>query len=154
MKVMIKKFVLQVLAFSLLETMIFAEEEKSNVVNLTVDQAVEFALKNSNSMKSADIDLAMKERAGKYGWNVLLPTVQATATMSRASEDAVSSNLPADIPIEITESMHWTGIVGVSASWNFSFAYIEQIRIAKKNYEVGQLSFEKSQREIKVNALL
>ena len=38
MKVMIKKFVLQVLAFSLLETMIFAEEEKSNVVNLTVDQ--------------------------------------------------------------------------------------------------------------------
>lgn len=151
MKVMIKKLVLQLLAFSLLETMIFAEEEKSNVVNLTVDQAVEFALKNSNSMKAADIDLAVKERAGKYGWNVLLPTVQATATMSRASEDAVSSILSADISTEITESMHWTGIVGVSATWNFSFAYIEQIRIAKKNYEVGQLSFEKSQREIKVN---
>ena len=149
MKVMIKKFVLQVLAFSLLETMIFAEEEKSNVVNLTVDQAVEFALKNSNSMKSADIDLAMKERAGKYGWNVLLPSVNATATMNRSSSDSLESNRgPAFMQ---TESLHWTGIVGVSASWNFSFAYIEQIRIAKKNYEVGQLSFEKSQREIKVN---
>lgn len=149
MKVMIKKFVLQVLAFSLLETMIFAEEEKSNVVNLTVDQAVEFALRNSNSMKSADIDLAMKERAGKYGWNVLLPSVNATATMNRSSSDSLESKgVPASMQ---TESLHWTGIVGVSASWNFSFAYIEQIRIAKKNYEVGQLSFEKSQREIKVN---
>ena len=149
MKVMIKKFVLQVLAFSLLETMIFAEEEKSNVVNLTVDQAVEFALKNSNSMKSADIDLAMKERAGKYGWNVLLPSVNATATMNRSSSDSLESKgVSASMQ---TESLHWTGIVGVSASWNFSFAYIEQIRIAKKNYEVGQLSFEKSQREIKVN---
>ena len=149
MKVMIKKFVLQLLAFSLLETMIFAEEEKSNAVNLTVDQAVEFALKNSNSMKSADIDLAMKERAGKYGWNVLLPSVNATATMNRSSSDSLESKgVPAFMQ---TESLHWTGIVGVSASWNFSFAYIEQIRIAKKNYEVGQLSFEKSQREIKVN---
>lgn len=151
MKVMIKKLVLQVLAFSLLETMIFAEEEKSNVVNLTVDQAVEFALKNSNSMKAADIDLAMKERAGKYGWNVLLPTVQATATMSRASEDAVSSNLPAGIPIEITESMHWTGIVGLSASWNLSLAYIDQIKAAKAEYEAGKLSWEQTQRETKVN---
>ena len=149
MKVMIKKFVLQLLAFSLLETMIFAEEEKSNAVNLTVDQAVEFALRNSNSMKSADIDLAMKERAGKYGWNVLLPSVNATATMNRSSSDSLESKgVPASMQ---TESLHWTGIVGVSASWNFSFAYIEQIRIAKKNYEVGQLSFEKSQREIKVN---
>lgn len=156
MKVMIKKFVLQVLAFSLLETMIFAEEEKSNVVNLTVDQAVEFALKNSNSMKAADIDLAVKERAGKYGWNVLLPSVNATATMNRSSSDSLESYLKSleskggPAPKQ-TESLHWTGIVGVSASWNFSFAYIEQIRIAKKNYEVGQLSFEKSQREIKVN---
>ena len=149
MKVMIKKFVFQLLAFSLLETMIFAEEEKSNAVNLTVDQAVEFALKNSNSMKSADIDLAVKERAGKYGWNVLLPSVNATATMNRSSSDSLESKgVPASMQ---TESLHWTGIVGVSASWNFSFAYIEQIRIAKKNYEVGQLSFEKSQREIKVN---
>ena len=149
MKVMIKKLVLQLLAFSLLETMIFAEEEKSNVVNLTVDQAVEFALRNSNSMKSADIDLAMKERAGKYGWNVLLPSVNATATMNRSSSDFLESK---EVPASMqTESLHWTGIVGVSASWNFSFAYIEQIRIAKKNYEVGQLSFEKSQREIKVN---
>lgn len=153
MKVMIKKLVLQLLAFSLLETMIFAEEEKSNVVNLTVDQAVEFALKNSNSMKSADIDLAMKERAGKYGWNVLLPSVNATATMNRSSSDSLESSLESKgVPASMqTESLHWTGIVGVSASWNFSFAYIEQIRIAKKNYEVGQLSFEKSQREIKVN---
>ena len=47
--------------------------------------------------------------------------------------------------------MHWTGLFGVSADWTFSFAYIEKIKIAKKGYEVGQISFEKAQREIKVN---
>ncbi|MBQ3825535.1 MAG: TolC family protein, partial [Spirochaetaceae bacterium] len=32
-------------------------------VTLTVDQAVDYALKNSRTLKSADIDLEMKERA-------------------------------------------------------------------------------------------
>ena len=120
-------------------------------VSITVEQAVAHALVYSSSLKSADIDLAIKERAGKNGYSVLLPTVQATATMSRASEDAVSSNLPAGIPIEITESMHWTGIVGLSASWNLSLAYIDQIKAAKAEYEAGKLSWEQTQRETKVN---
>lgn len=129
--------------------------EKENVteqsVSITVEQAVAHALVYSSSLKSADIDLAIKERAGKNGYSVLLPTVQATATMSRASEDAVSSNLPAGVPIEITESMHWTGIVGLSASWNLSLAYIDQIKAAKAEYEAGKLSWEQTQRETKVN---
>lgn len=162
MKVMIKKLILQLFVFSLLGTMIFAEEEKNNGVVLTVDQAVDYALKNSNSIKSADIDLAVKERAGKYGWNILLPSVTATATMSRSSNDTVKSTVEGQTAIfkklgypvpetEITESMHWAGIIGASLDWTFSLAHIEKIKLAKANYEVGKLSYDKSQREIKVN---
>ncbi|MDO4507469.1 MAG: TolC family protein [Spirochaetales bacterium] len=151
MKVKVKSIILQGIAVLSLSSFAFADdaETKGSKVELTVDKAIEYALANSNSIKSADIDLAMKERAGKNGWNVLLPSVNASATMNRSSDDAITSKgLPSSM---LNESMHWTGVIGVSASWNFSFAYIEQIRIAKKNYEVGQLSFEKSQREIKVN---
>lgn len=146
-----------IFAFFVLPAFMFGQNNsgKENVteqsVSITVEQAVAHALVYSSSLKSADIDLAIKERAGKNGYSVLLPTVQATAKMSRASEDAVSSNLPAGIPIEITESMHWTGIAGLSASWNLSLAYIDQIKAAKAGYEAGKLSWEQTQRETKVN---
>lgn len=154
MKNKMKKKILQTFVVFALGAVSFAEEAavENNTVTLTVDQAVEFALKNSDSIKSADIDLAMKERAGKYGWNVLLPDVTASGTMNRISDDTLKSNLDANAAyVKTTESMHWTGLFGVSADWTFSFAYIEKIKIAKKGFEVGQISFEKAQREIKVN---
>lgn len=154
MKNKMKKKILQTFVVFALGAVSFAEEAavENNTVTLTVDQAVEFALKNSDSIKSADIDLAMKERAGKYGWNVLLPDVTASGTMNRISDDTLKSNLGANAAyVKTTESMHWTGLFGVSADWTFSFAYIEKIKIAKKGFEVGQISFEKAQREIKVN---
>lgn len=75
----------------------FAEEEKAaqETVTLTLDKAVEYALENSNSLKSNDIDLAIKERAAKYAWNVFLPTVQISGTMNRANEsnfDTIASS--------------------------------------------------------------
>lgn len=154
MKNKMKKKILQTFVVFALGAVSFAEEAavENNTVTLTVDQAVEFALKNSDSIKSADIDLAMKERAGKYGWNVLLPDLTASGTLNRISDDTLKTNLgAAAAQVKTTESMHWTGLFGVSADWTFSFAYIEKIKIAKKGYEVGQISFEKAQREIKVN---
>ena len=55
----------------------FAQEqkEKTETVTLTIDQAVEYALKNSRTLKSNDIDLEMKKRASNVSWNVFLPTV-------------------------------------------------------------------------------
>ena len=53
---------------------------------LTVDSAVDYAVKNSKSLKSAAIDLAIKKNANALSWNVLLPTANASLTMSRATE--------------------------------------------------------------------
>ncbi|MBQ0039136.1 MAG: TolC family protein [Treponema sp.] len=135
-----------------LPALMFAQDNNDvteQSVSITVDQAVAHALVYSSTLKTADIDLSMKERAGKYGWNVLLPTVNATATMARASDDALESKgVPASM---MTESLHWTGLAGISASWNLSLAYIEQIRAAKASYEAGKITWEQSQRETKVN---
>ena len=140
------------------EALVQNTESDKKTVNLTIYEAVDYALEHSHSLKTADIDLEIKERAGKNAWNVLLPTVQATGTLNRTTD--ISSNLQqtnmlmtlAHQPIiEETESMKWTGIASLSVDWNFSLAMIQQIRAAKAGYEVGKISYEQSLVETEVN---
>ena len=133
-------------------------EPDKKTVKLTIYEAVDYALENSHTLKTADIDLEIKERAGKNAWNVLLPTVQAMGTLNRTTD--ISSNLQqtnmlmtlAHQPlIEETDSMKWTGIATLSVDWNFSLAMIQQIRAAKAGYEAGKISYEQSLVETEVN---
>jgi len=140
------------------EALVQNTESDKKTVNLTIYEAVDYALEHSHSLKTADIDLEIKERAGKNAWNVLLPTVQATGTLNRTTD--ISSNLSGTntmmklhgLPeIEETESMKWTGIASLSVDWNFSLAMIQQIRAAKAGYEAGKISYEQSLVETEVN---
>lgn len=138
--------------------LIFAQAEKpedktagnSDTVKLSIEEAVEYALKNSRTLKSNDIDLELKERASKNSWNVFLPDISASGTMMRASE--ISPQYAAagltDYP---DEESRWDVVGSVSASWNFTPAYIAKIKIAKAQYEAGKISWEQSQRETITN---
>lgn len=129
-------------------------------LTLTVQDAVSLAEKNSRTLKSAQIDVAVKERTGKYGWNVLLPTVNVTGTMSRTSEYSPSTKAYANIfsalsqgaismPTDYAdEEAHWSTIGGVAVSWNFNLALIQAIHASKVAYESGKISLEQSQREV------
>ena len=166
-----KKMAAWVLAFASMGASISAQEsvKVEQSVTLTVDQAVDYALKNSRTLKSADIDLEMKERAAKYGWNVLLPTVQVSGTMSRATEyspsNAAMSQLGATVQNMATymqtktmgtakgstdyedEEDHWSTVGNVSIGWNFSLAMLKQIKASKVAYEGGKISLEQSTNE-------
>lgn len=156
-----KKTLSIILIFTSLASGIFAQEDSleedgkennsqvAQTVLVSVEDAVAHALANSSTLKSADIDLEIKKRSGNNGWNVLLPNLSATVTMARASDDSVSSKLPSGV--KMNESMHWSGITQLSASWVFSLGYIQQIRSAKCDYEAGKLSWEQAQRDTKVN---
>ena len=140
-----------------------AEPAKTDVVKLTLDDAIKYALDNSRTLKSNDIDLEIKARASKYSWNVFLPTVQATGTMSRATEYSPSNyalynnvlspilKLPQASTDFADEEAHWSVIGGVSVGLNLSLAYIQQIRAAKADYELGKISWEQSNNETIVN---
>lgn len=137
-------------------------------LTLTVQDAVQLAESSSRTLKSAEIDIAMKERASKYGWNVLLPTLQLSTTLARTTdmdstiESANSTialanalatmvpqgNAPQTEPLKDTESLHWAAVGTASVSWNFSLAMIQQIKAAKASYEGGKISLEQSQREV------
>jgi len=155
-----KVFAAWMLAFATTAVSVSAEDSEIKVeqsVTLTVDQAVDYALKNSRTLKSADIDLEIKERAAKYGWNIFLPNVQVTGTMSRATEYSPSSAATSQLMSALTgmpaktdfadEEDRWSVVGGVSVGWTFSLANIKQLQLSKAKYESGKISAEQSTNE-------
>lgn len=130
-------------------------------VELTIDEAVDYALRNNRTLKSADIDLAIKERAARYSWNVLLPTVTVAGTLSRANEYSPSSAAMSQMMSQLTkqppktdfggEEERWSTVGSISAKLNLSLAYIWQIRAAKAEYETGRITWEQSQKSTVLN---
>ena len=144
-------------------------ESKGNSITLTVDQAVDYANQNSKTLKSSAIDLEMKKRANDYKWNQLLPSVNVSATMSRSNEytdptagigemlnplmQAIGQQgFPAS---EETEAKHWRAVGNVGISWNFSFALVDGLRLIRKQYEAGQITWNQTlrQNELQVRKL-
>ncbi len=139
------------------------ENVEAAVTKITLEQAMEYAMKNNRSLKSNDIDLAIKERAAQNSWNVLLPTIQLSGTMSRATEYSPSSaamsqimstmsmgTVPATTDFE-SEEDRWSTVGVASVSWNFSLAYLQQIKATKAEYESGKITWEQSQAETLIN---
>lgn len=166
-----KKIASLILIFFTAVTFTFAQEdsksetkeEKSEVIKLSIEDAVSYALSHSRTLKSNDIDLEIKKRASSNSWNVFLPNVQASGTMSRANEYNPGTAATNKMMSQLTngaypaktgydkEEDRWSTVGTVSASWNFTPAYIAQIKIAKAQYEAGKISWEQSQRETITN---
>ncbi|MBQ0051858.1 MAG: TolC family protein [Treponema sp.] len=157
-----------VFAFSVCGT-IFAQEaevvanneEKSDVIKLSLEDAVDYALKNSRTLKSNDIDLEMKKRASSNSWNVFLPNVTVSGTMARANEynpsglastmaiakfhpEVLANGIKTDFD---KEEERWNTVGTVNASWAFSVKMIAAIKKAQLDYEGGKITWEKSQKE-------
>lgn len=147
-----------------------AEEESESEgesITLTVDQAVDYANQNSKSLQSSAIDLEMKRRANSMKWNQLLPSVDVTGIARRKNEvidtmgammGGVSSmvsplyelhSIPFALPPSPapTESNHWSITGNVGISWNFSFALIDGMRLIKKQYEAGEITWDQTLRQ-------
>lgn len=132
---------------------------QEEVVTLTVDQAVEYALQNSRDLKSNDIDLAIKERSAKYSWNVFLPDITVSGTAARTTDiDSTLNQMNAmqglaaingGVPhiLEAEEKYHWALVGNINAQLNLSLAYIYSIRAAKAGYEGGKITWEQSQKQ-------
>lgn len=75
----------------------FAQESDSNKnekLILTVDDAVSYALKNNQSLKSAAIDLEIKKRANSNSWNTFLPSASLSGTLARSNNiDTIKSSI-------------------------------------------------------------
>lgn len=75
----------------------FAQESdlnKNEKLILTVEDAVNYALKNNQSLKSAAIDLEIKKRANSNSWNTFLPSASLSGTLARSNDiDTIKSSI-------------------------------------------------------------
>ena len=129
--------------------------EQEDVVVLTVEQAVDYAMENSRDLKSNDIALLISERAKKYSWTTFLPDIQASFTVARSTD--IDSTLGSvnmgrgmqQLPLlSEEEKFHWTLVPNVSASLNLTLAQIKAIQQAKAEYEGGKITWEQGQKQI------
>ncbi|MBD5436313.1 MAG: TolC family protein [Treponema sp.] len=128
---------------------------QEEVVTLTVDQAVDYALQNSRDLKSNDIALLISERAKKYSWNTFLPDVQASFTVARTTDlDSTlgSVNMGRGMqglpPLSEKEKYHWVLSPNISATLNLTLAQMKAIQQAKAEYEGGKITWEQGQKKI------
>lgn len=61
------------------------------------------------------------------------------------------SNMSKSPILDDSETNHWAVVGNVTAQWNFNLAMVEAIRISKKNYEAGEITWEQTKRETEVN---
>lgn len=128
----------------------FAQESDSNKnekLILTVDDAVNYALKNNQSLKSAAIDLEIKKRANSNSWNTFLPSAGVSGTAARTN-DYGGTEPQTDFD---SEEDRWAVVGKVGVSWAFNMAMVSQIQIAKKQYEAGLISYDTSCTKMEMN---
>ena len=117
-------------------------------VDLSVDEAVDYALQHSRTLASSRIDLEIIEKDDKTSWNSLLPTMQVSTMLSRANETADSAATLMQGKY-VTKDSPWSLVTSLSFSWNFTPALVTQMKLTHQKYENGQLSWEQAQAETK-----
>ena len=164
--------VLSIFSFGLMAESLSSESQNPEKMILTVDEATNYAIKNSRTLKVSAIDVEIAKLKKDNAWNVFVPSVQISGTMSRSNEASNTSEEMKKIMEEALkevlfmpgmpgvgssgsssdtsessepkEADHWKAVGHVSVSWNFSFALFEAYRTTVSNYEAGLISYEQS----------
>ncbi len=121
--------------FSLFMLVNISAQEATQKETLTVDQAVDYAIEGNLSLKQDSISLSAAERAKKYSWNSVSPSINATASLSKT--------LGSDNPTSIS--------VGGAINIGLSPSLYTSIQSAKISYEQEKISYETAQRTIELN---
>jgi len=157
--------------FLLLSAGLQAQETGNAPVKLSVDEAVNLALKNNLGLESSRTSLATKKRASNLSWNQFIPSVTIAGVLSRDNEVNTISGLAAvpldmapiltgfGIPIPSGTSMYavtpysvdsplWHIAGNVQMSLTLSAAMFENIKRLRMDYEGGLLSYEKAKSQL------
>lgn len=116
------------------------ELQEKEELKLTIEQAVECAIKGNISIKESEISLESAGRSKKYSWNSISPNIKATGSYSKS--------LPESVEIASTD-----GTVSLGANITFSFlpSLFGAVKTASLNYEKQEISYESACRTIELN---
>ena len=143
---------------------------------LSIDEAVERAIRSNLSLESSRTSVETKRRASDLSWNQFIPSVTVAGILSMSNEASTQSGvataipsglinnpmfasqippgtLPAgaDIYISVPYSVdvpRWNMVGSLQTSLNFSMAMIENMKRLRLDYEGGLLSYEKAKAQL------
>ena len=118
-----------------------AENLQSDVLSLSIEDAVELAKKNNVSVARAQITLDAAARAKNHSWNSISPTASVGATSSLPI-DALSDN-----DAGYTANMALSATLSISLSANL----YTSMQSAKINYESGKLTFDDAVKSVELS---
>lgn len=137
---------------------------------ITVDQAVDKAMAANLSVESSRLELDSKRRTRDTAWNVLIPKVSASGTLSRMNESqdmTVNGLQPVDNPSDPAdgdaagvygwvapysqevEVSPWNFQAQLSANLTLTPALIHGIQMTRLDYRSGLISLEKAESQLR-----
>jgi outer membrane protein TolC len=128
-----------------------AESGDPGILRVTVDEAVEMAVKSNLSLESSRIALDTSKRASDLVWNQFLPEFDARGTLNRTNEESEGMALPigpGGSVVNIGATPQWSFSGNFSATLTFSFALVQGIRKIKADYQTGLLSYAKARAQM------
>jgi outer membrane protein len=106
---------------------------------LTIDQAVDMALKQNLSLQRDRMTLETSKRAFNNSWNTCLPSVTVSAGALRANSSTES----------FANSLTAYGSLGLSLS--FSLSAMENVNKIRLNYESGIITYKQAERALELS---
>jgi outer membrane protein TolC len=106
---------------------------------LSANRAVEIALENNLSLQRSRLEIAGAKQRADNGWNSLLPSLGLSGSVGRAT--SVTDPVPAG-------QDSWVPGISFSASLQLSPVIVTNIQQAKKEYEMGLVSYETARQEL------
>jgi outer membrane protein TolC len=131
--------------------------------DLTIDQAVDLALRRNLGLDRALIDASAKKRTRDNMWNVLVPDVEAAVTLSRSNDAGTASGLlpSAANPVSggvYDEVVYYSkGLSPYNLAGSLSFrldlspATFTGMKLAVSEYEKGLVSLENTKAVLELN---
>lgn len=134
---------------------LFFAQETNEPKTVTIEEAVSLAMENNIQLSSSAIDVRMKQRDMNYAWNVFLPSVQATGTLSRRNLSEITAQtgnpLMPTITTKFSEKELWGASGGLNISLNLNLALFEGLKATRQGYEAGKIGLQQAQAQTEKN---
>lgn len=125
---------------------------------LTVDQAVEAAVKNNLGVKSAVMQERIKKRASDFSFDKFYPSISGTATMSRSNKVSgvlIPGSAATQTPYgpSYTDVIQYspdpvTDVLGYTIQEVFSPVYVGMMYQSTIDYQASKISREKAEKQM------
>ncbi|WP_461246420.1 TolC family protein [Treponema sp. R6D11] len=149
-----------------------AQEDEKTPVKVTLDEAVNLAIKNNLSLESSRTSLATKKRASDLSWNQFIPNITVAGILSRDNEvsdpTVVTFPVPTGAGMPTTlkgisgnfypstgffisdpiDASQWHIVGNIQMSLTVSAAMFENMKRLRIDYEGGLLSYDKAKLQL------